>query len=89
VAAGGYPAKPRTGDVIIGADRPGIIHAGTARSADGALVTAGGRVVCATAAGPTLAAARKEAYALVDGVRFDGAHYRHDIAQAAVEGRIA
>ena len=48
VAAEGYPATPRTGDVITGADRPGVIHAGTARrAADGALVSAGGRVLCA------------------------------------------
>ena len=44
-------------DVITGADRPGIIHAGTARRAsDGALLSAGGRVLCGTATGPDLAA---------------------------------
>ena len=89
VASHGYPATPRTGDVISGADRVGIIHAGTARRAsDGALVSAGGRVVCGTATGPDLAAARDAAYTLVGGVSFDGAHYRRDIARAAVEGRI-
>jgi phosphoribosylamine---glycine ligase len=88
VAAEGYPAKPRTGDVITGADRPGIIHAGTTRAPNGALITAGGRVVCATASGLNLAAARKRAYALADGVRFDGAHCRRDIARAAVEAAV-
>jgi phosphoribosylamine---glycine ligase len=87
VASAGYPASPRTGDVIAGADRPGIQHAGTARSGE-TLVSAGGRVLACTATGADLAAARAAAYALVDGVRLDGAHYRHDIALAAVEGRI-
>lgn len=88
VASAGYPAAPRTGDVVTGADRPGIIHAGTARRADGELVSAGGRVLSATATGDSLAAARDAAYALVDGVRLAGAHHRRDIAAAAVDGDI-
>ncbi|MEV7231484.1 phosphoribosylamine--glycine ligase [Polymorphospora sp. NPDC051019] len=88
VASDGYPAAPRTGDVIAGADRPGIIHAGTRRADDGALLSAGGRVLCATATGADLAAARETAYALVDGVRLDGSHHRGDIALAAAEGRV-
>ncbi len=90
VAADGYPASPRTGDVITGAERPGVIHAGTARrAADGALLSAGGRVLCGTATGPDLAAARAAAYELVRGVDLPGSHHRTDIAAAAVEGRIA
>ena len=90
VASAGYPASARTGDVITGADRPGIIHAGTARrAADGALVSAGGRVLCGTAVGPDLAAARSAAYALVDGVVLAGSQHRTDIAAAAVDGRVA
>jgi phosphoribosylamine--glycine ligase len=88
IASAGYPESARTGDVISGADGPGFIHAGTARSADGALVTAGGRVLSATATGPDLAAARDAAYALVDRVQLAGAVVRRDIALAAVEGRI-
>ncbi|MGN9774927.1 phosphoribosylamine--glycine ligase [Micromonospora sp. H33] len=89
VAAEGYPAKPRTGDVITGADRPGVIHAGTVRgAADGALLSAGGRVLCGTATGPDLAAAREAAYELVRGIELAGSHHRTDIAAAAVEGRI-
>ncbi len=88
MAAANYPATPRTGDVITGAEVPGVIHAGTARSADGTLVSAGGRVLSVTAAGPDLAAARTAAYALVDGVRLDGAQFRTDIALGAVEDRI-
>ncbi|MCM0674655.1 phosphoribosylamine--glycine ligase [Micromonospora phytophila] len=89
VAAENYPAVPRTGDVITGADRPGVIHAGTARrAADGALLSAGGRVLCATATGTDLAAARDAAYALVRGIGLAGSHHRTDIAAAAVDGRI-
>ncbi|WP_433346177.1 phosphoribosylamine--glycine ligase [Micromonospora sp. CA-111912] len=89
VAADNYPGPPRTGDVITGADRPGVIHAGTARrAADGAVLSAGGRVVCGTATGPTLAAARDAAYELVGGIGLAGSHHRTDIAAAAVDGRI-
>ncbi|MGW4498697.1 phosphoribosylamine--glycine ligase [Micromonospora sp. NPDC004336] len=89
VAAEGYPAAPRTGDVISGAERPGVIHAGTARrAADGALLSAGGRVLSCTATGPDLAAAREAAYELVRGVDLPGSHHRTDIASAAAEGRI-
>jgi phosphoribosylamine--glycine ligase len=89
VASHNYPGPPRTGDVIVGGERPGVIHAGTARRADdGALVSAGGRVLCATATGVDLAAAREAAYALVDGITLDGSHHRTDIALGAVQGTI-
>jgi phosphoribosylamine--glycine ligase len=89
IASQGYPGKPRTGDVITGADRPGIIHAGTARRAtDGALLSAGGRVLCCTGTGAGLAEARAAAYSVVEGVTLDGEQHRTDIALAAAEGRI-
>jgi phosphoribosylamine--glycine ligase len=88
VASQNYPATPRTGDVISGAEVPGVIHAGTARNDDGDLISAGGRVLSVTAVGPDLAAARDAAYTLVDGIRLDGAQYRTDNALGAVEGRI-
>ncbi|BCJ53112.1 phosphoribosylamine--glycine ligase [Actinoplanes sp. NBRC 14428] len=88
VASHNYPGTPRTGDVIEGGERPGVIHAGTARREDGALVSSGGRVLSVTATGPDLAAARAAAYELVEGVRLDGSHHRTDIALAAVEGRV-
>jgi phosphoribosylamine--glycine ligase len=89
VAAQNYPGTPRNGDVITGAEVPGVIHAGTARRDDGALVSAGGRVLCCTAVGADLPAARQAAYALVDGVGLTGSHHRRDIALAAVRGEIA
>jgi phosphoribosylamine--glycine ligase len=88
IAAANYPGPPRTGDVITGADGPGLIHAGTARRSDGALVSAGGRVLCATAVGEDLAAARAAAYDLVAGVGLDSAQHRTDIALTAVRGEI-
>ncbi|MBN1173495.1 MAG: phosphoribosylamine--glycine ligase [Micromonosporaceae bacterium] len=88
LAAAGYPETPRRGDVITGADGvPGIIHAGTARSADdGTLRSAGGRVLCATATGQTLGAARDAAYRLMEQVTLEGGHYRKDIAAVASIG---
>ena len=87
MAAAGYPGTPRTGDPIDGAGAAGVLHCGT-RTTDGRLVSAGGRVLACTATGPTLTDARNAAYALVDGVRLDGAQHRTDIALAALEGRI-
>ncbi|RZU50881.1 phosphoribosylamine--glycine ligase [Krasilnikovia cinnamomea] len=89
VASHNYPGPPRTGDVISGAEAPGVIHAGTARRADGALVSAGGRVLSVTATGADLAGAREAAYALVDGITLDGSHHRTDIALRAAQGQIA
>ncbi|BBH65567.1 phosphoribosylamine--glycine ligase [Actinoplanes sp. OR16] len=88
VASHNYPGTPRTGDVISGAEVPGVIHAGTARRPDGALISAGGRVLSVTAVGDDLPGAREAAYALVEGVRLEGAQYRTDIALKAVEGRV-
>jgi phosphoribosylamine--glycine ligase len=88
VASAGYPVSPRYGDVITGADGvPGVLHAGTARRpSDGALISAGGRVLCCTATGVSLSDARNAAYALVDGVTLAGAHARRDIAGTAAMG---
>ena len=54
-------------------------------SADGAIVTAGGRVLNVTALGADPAAARDRAYAAADLIQFDGRQLRRDIAQRAVE----
>ncbi|MGY1830535.1 phosphoribosylamine--glycine ligase [Geodermatophilus sp. SYSU D01180] len=89
VAAAGYPEAPRTGDPVTGADGEGVLHAGTAVDAEGTVRSAGGRVLAVTATGADLAAARQAAYERVVAVRLAGAHWRTDIALAAVEGRIA
>ena len=88
VAAAGYPGTPRTGEVLTGADQPGVIHAGTRRRDDGAVVSAGGRVLSCTATGPSLQDARDAAYRIVASVHLDGAKWRTDIAQRALDGAI-
>jgi len=85
IAAEGYPADPVKGDEIIGAERAGethayLLHAGTARDAKGALVSAGGRVLNAVGSGPDVAAARARAYELAGTVSLRGGWYRRDIA---------
>jgi phosphoribosylamine--glycine ligase len=83
LASKGYPETSSSGDVIGGLDRvpPGVevTHAGTAE-ADGAVVTAGGRVLNVTALGPDVGAARDAAYAAADMIEFDGRQLRRDIA---------
>lgn len=88
LAAAGYPASPRTGDVISGlpsalADGTFVFHAGTARSGD-AVVTAGGRVLAVGARATDLAAARALAYEVVSQISFDGAQHRTDIGHRAL-----
>ena len=88
LAAAGYPGTPQTGGVLTGTEQPGVIHAGTRRRDDGAVVSSGGRVLSCTATGTSLQDARDAAYRLVASVHLDGAQWRSDIAQGAVEGTI-
>jgi phosphoribosylamine--glycine ligase len=87
LAAHGYPMQPRKGDAItrLPADQADavVFHAGTSMQA-GQVVTAGGRVLCATALGTTVADAQRRAYELVSGVAFDGMQYRTDIGYRAL-----
>jgi phosphoribosylamine--glycine ligase len=89
LASAGYPVSTSTGDVISGLDAVGegieVTHAGTARREDGAIVTAGGRVLNVTALGATPQAARDAAYAAADNIDFAGRQLRADIALRAVE----
>jgi phosphoribosylamine---glycine ligase len=86
MASGGYPESSSSGDVIRGIDAaealPGVhvVHAGTARTDAGDLVTAGGRVLAVVGTGADVAAARAAAYAGVAEISFDGAQARSDIA---------
>jgi phosphoribosylamine--glycine ligase len=96
MASGGYPGPYETGKPISGLDRAGavdgvtVFHAGTARDADGRIVTAGGRVLAVTGTGRTITDARRRAYAAVDQIHFEGAHVRRDIADlAAREERLS
>ncbi|MFF5985617.1 phosphoribosylamine--glycine ligase [Prauserella flavalba] len=89
LAADGYPGKPRTGDVITGGEAEGVLHAGTRRRDDGAVVSNGGRVLAVVGTGGDLEAARAQAYERVGRVHLPGAHHRTDIALRAVRGEIA
>lgn len=89
IAAENYPGRPRVGDVITGADADEVLHAGTARRDDGALVSSGGRVLSVVGTGADLAAARTSAYSTIDSIRLPGSHFRTDIGLAAAEGKIS
>ena len=88
MASGGYPGNYPKGKVITGLDTANklphtkVFHAGTALK-DGHIVTNGGRVLGVTALGKDLKAAQAAAYAAVEKIHFDGAHFRRDIAAKA------
>jgi len=89
LAAAGYPARVRSGDVIDGLDTAAapevkVFHAGTKLDPQGRAVTAGGRVLTVCALGDDLAAARKHAYAAIEKIHYDGAFHRRDIAHRAL-----
>ena len=60
-----------------------VFHAGTAEK-EGQVVTAGGRVLCATALGDTVTEAQQRAYALVKQISWDGMYHRNDIGYRAI-----
>ncbi|MDT8384040.1 MAG: phosphoribosylamine--glycine ligase [Gammaproteobacteria bacterium] len=89
LAAGGYPGPYASGQLISGLDAADgddckVFHAGTALR-DGNTVTAGGRVLCATALGDSVFEAQQKAYAQADKLHWDGAFYRRDIGYRAVQ----
>jgi phosphoribosylamine---glycine ligase len=94
VASQGYPGSPRTGDPITGIDAATalddvhVLHAGTAASDDGTLVSAGGRVLSVVGRGDDLAAARAASYAGVALVDLPGSQHRTDIALRAERGEV-
>ena len=88
LAAHNYPASPRKGDKITGLDIKTddtlkVFQAGTKQVGDD-IVTNGGRVLCVTALGDDVAAAREKAYAHINNIHFDGMFYRKDIAWRAL-----
>ena len=62
-----------------------VIHAGTRIDESGSLVTSGGRVLGVAGSGDTVEDARDSAYAGIDLITFEGARYRRDIAQRAIQ----
>lgn len=90
LAAENYPGRPRVGDVVVGSEADGVLHAGTARrDDDGAIISSGGRVLSVVGVGADLSAARKQAYHILSSIRLPGSHFRSDIALRAAAGNIA
>ncbi|MFE0461026.1 phosphoribosylamine--glycine ligase [Kitasatospora sp. NPDC058965] len=92
VAAEGYPAAPRSGDVIEGLEKAEaadgtvwVLHAGTRLDEQDRVLSAGGRVLSVTATGGTLAEARDRAYAGVAEIALEGSQHRTDIALKAAQ----
>ncbi|WP_444926573.1 phosphoribosylamine--glycine ligase [Microbulbifer sp. TRSA002] len=89
LAAHGYPGSYRKGDAISGLDKADgdnakVFHAGTALDGE-RVVTNGGRVLCATAMGDTVAEAQENAYESARAIYWDGVFFRKDIGYRAVE----
>lgn len=89
LAAGGYPADYKTGDVIHGLPLEEVpdgkvFHAGT-RLQDERVVTNGGRVLCVTALGKTVEAAQACAYDLAKDIHWEGSFCRKDIGYRAID----
>lgn len=88
IAAGGYPGDYASGDVISGlpqeeAEDSKVFQAGTALHGDD-VVTSGGRVLCVTSLGSTVALAQQKAYEVAKDIRWNGSFYRNDIGYRAI-----
>lgn len=91
MAAGGYPQSYRKGLPITGLDHPAdndrcrVFQAGTTTGSDNQVETSGGRVLCVTALGESVASARDNAYQRVAGIHWEEAFYRRDIGHRALQ----
>lgn len=88
LAAANYPETPRAGDPITlpkPEDGIFVFHAGTARDANGTLVTAGGRVLTVSAVAPTVALAQEKSRAYADQIEFEGKQMRTDIGVREID----
>jgi phosphoribosylamine---glycine ligase len=90
MASGGYPGSFEAGKPIRGLEKAAeledvkIFHAGTSKH-DETFYTSGGRVLGVTARAAALQTAVDRAYEACGRIRFDGAHYRKDIATRALK----
>lgn len=89
LAAENYPGRPRVGDVVVGSEADGVLHAGTIRREDGIVVSSGGRVLSVVGTGADLSAARAHAYDILGSIRLAGSHFRSDIGLRAAERKIS
>ncbi|MDM8529820.1 phosphoribosylglycinamide synthetase C domain-containing protein [Anaerolineales bacterium HSG25] len=90
MASGGYPGKYETGKPIQGIETANqsegvtVFHAGTKRTSQGQILTAGGRVLNVTGVAGDFREALQRAYAGIEQIQFEGAHYRTDIGAKAL-----
>jgi len=88
MAAAGYPANPRKGDVITGLPKDEldamVFHAGTTEK-EGQTLSSGGRVLCVTVLADSVKQAQQKAYEVAKGIHFDGQQYRRDIGFRAIK----
>ena len=88
MAAAGYPANPRKGDVITGLPKDEldamVFHAGTT-AMEGQTLSSGGRVLCVTVLADSVKQAQQKAYEVAKGIHFDGQQYRRDIGFRAIK----
>ena len=88
MAAAGYPANPRKGDVITGLPKDEldaiVFHAGTIAK-EGQTLSSGGRVLCVTVLADSVKQAQQKAYEVAKGIHFDGQQYRRDIGFRAIK----
>jgi phosphoribosylamine--glycine ligase len=91
LASGGYPGVYETGKPIDGLEsrvaQTVVFHAGTRRDEDGAIVTAGGRVLTVVGSGDDISIARSRAYRRVETIAFESMHFRSDIADRETVAR--
>ena len=84
LVSGGYPGSYKKGFPIdlseVGESADTVVfHAGTALSADGQVVTAGGRVIGVSSYGSTQAEAMARSFAVANQIQFEGKYFRRDI----------
>jgi phosphoribosylamine--glycine ligase len=89
IASGGYPADYSAGHEIKGLNAAArldgkVFHAGSSLK-NGKIINSGGRVLCATAMGDTVAQAQVNAYKLAEQISWEGSFYRKDIGYRAIE----
>jgi phosphoribosylamine--glycine ligase len=87
MAAKGYPGSYEMGNEITGLNsdtnqQAMVFHAGT-KLDNGKVLTNGGRVLGVTALGLNINQAIKNAYSVVDKIKWDGIHFRKDIGSKA------
>lgn len=88
MASAGYPQKYQTGfEITFPENADGEVYVAGAKLENGKVLTAGGRVLGATAVADTLKNAIDKAYALVSEIKFDNAFYRKDIGQRALKAK--